>query len=115
MKAKRLSKLSKGILLLQDNAPAHTSQVAVAAAGTCGFKILPHPLYSPDLAPSDFFLVPELKDSLRGGHFTSNDDVMAAVDDFLDDQDVEFFRTGLEKLEYRSSKCIEVKVDYIEK
>ena len=34
---------------LQDNAPAHTSQVAMAAVTECGFKVLPHPLYSPDL------------------------------------------------------------------
>jgi hypothetical protein len=29
-------------LLLHDNAPAHTSQVAMAAETDCGFEILPH-------------------------------------------------------------------------
>ena len=38
-------KLTHGVLLLQDNAPAHTSQVAMAAASECGFEILPHPPY----------------------------------------------------------------------
>ena len=38
-------------LFLQDNAPEHTSQVAVAAANDCGFTLLSHPPYSPDLAP----------------------------------------------------------------
>ena len=36
-------KLTQGVLLLQDNAPAHTSQVAMTAATECGFEILPHP------------------------------------------------------------------------
>lgn len=61
IKQKRRGNLSKGILLLQDNAPAHTSQIGVNAASECGFEILPHPPYSPDLAPSDFFLFPNLK------------------------------------------------------
>jgi hypothetical protein len=30
-----------------------------------GFTLLPHPLYSPDLAPSDFHLLPKLKEHLK--------------------------------------------------
>ena len=87
LKARRRGKLSKGILLLQDNAPAHTSHVAVAAAARYGFQLLPHPLYSPDLAPSDFFLFQSMKESLRGRHFGSNEDVVATVDGFLEEKD----------------------------
>ena len=32
---------------MQDNAPAHTSEVAMAAATEYGFEVLPHPPYSP--------------------------------------------------------------------
>ena len=53
---KRRGKLTPGVLLLQDNAPAHTLQVAMAAATKCSFKVLTHPLHSLDLAPSDFYL-----------------------------------------------------------
>ena len=54
---KRRGKLTRGVLLLQDNAPVHTSQVAMKAATECEFAILPHPPYSPDMAPSDFKLI----------------------------------------------------------
>ena len=47
---KRKGKLTR-VLLLQDNAPAHTSQVAMAAATERIFKVLPHIPYSPDLIP----------------------------------------------------------------
>ena len=57
---------TRGVLLLQDNKPAHTSQVAMAAATECGFEVLPHLRYSPDLIPSDFYLFPKLKSNLRG-------------------------------------------------
>ena len=58
-------KLTQGVLLLQDNAPAHTSQVDMTAATKCGFKILLHQPYSPDMAPSDFSLFPKQKPHLR--------------------------------------------------
>jgi len=31
--------------------------------------VVPHPAYLPDLAPSDFFLFPELKMKLKGQRF----------------------------------------------
>jgi len=33
------------------------------------FTVVPHPPYSPDLAPSDFWLFPKLKEMLKGQHF----------------------------------------------
>ena len=38
---------------------AHKSVVAMAAERDCGYKLVDHPQYSPDLAPSDYFLVPQ--------------------------------------------------------
>jgi hypothetical protein len=43
-------------------------------------EILPHPPYSPDLAPSDFFLFPNLKKQLKGIHFDSDEEVILACD-----------------------------------
>ena len=104
-----------GLLLLQDNAPVHTAQVAVAEATKCGFELLPHPPYSPDLAPSDFYLFPKLKSHIRGRHFESDDDVIKAVESYLKDQNEAFYHEGIGMLEHRWTKCIEVKGDYVEK
>ena len=46
-----------------------------------GFELIPHPAYSPDLAPSDYFLFPNLKKDIRGRHFWSNEEVVAAVEE----------------------------------
>jgi histone-lysine N-methyltransferase SETMAR len=56
----------------------------MAAATDCGFEILPHPQYTPDLAPSDFYLFSKLKTKLRG--FGSNKVVMEVVNDHFEDQ-----------------------------
>ena len=65
---KRQGKLSKGALLQQDNARVHTCKVAMDAVERYGYELIPHPAYSPDLAPSDLFLVPNLKRISVGVH-----------------------------------------------
>ena len=112
---KRTGKSTQGVLLLQDNAPAHTSQVAMTAATECGFEVLPHPPYSSDMTPSDFYLFPKLKSNLRGTQFGSNEGVIEAVNEYLGDQEKDFYLEGISKLEQRWTKCIALKGDYIEK
>ncbi|PNF14748.1 hypothetical protein B7P43_G08352 [Cryptotermes secundus] len=65
--------------LQHDNARPHTSLVTTAHITKFGWTVLPHPPYSPDLAPSDFHLFGPMKDGLHGHHFPDNDAVIAAV------------------------------------
>jgi histone-lysine N-methyltransferase SETMAR len=44
-----------------------------------GGTLLPHPLYSPDLAPSVFHPFGTLKDSIRGKCFGIDDEVIETV------------------------------------
>ena len=39
-----------------------------------------------------------MKKALAGRHFASNDDVIAAVEEFLESQTKEFFYTGIKAL-----------------
>ena len=75
--------LSKGILLQQGNARVHTCKIAMDAVERNGYELIPQPAYSPDLAPSDYFLFPNLKKDIRGHHFWSNEEVMAAVEEWV--------------------------------
>ena len=84
IKAKRRGKLrNKSMLLLQDNAPARTAQVAVDIASEFGFTILPHLPYSLNMAPSDFYLFSRLKDEIRGKRFDNDKHTLNAVEKFL--------------------------------
>jgi [histone H3]-lysine36 N-dimethyltransferase SETMAR len=115
IKTKRRGKLTKGVLLLHDNAPVHKSRVALAALHKVGFNILNHPPYSPDLAPSDYYLFPKMKKELRGKKFTSDEEVKDAVSAHFADKDKTFFYEDIHKLIDRSAKCIRVAGEYIEK
>lgn len=63
----------KGVCLLQDKAPVHNSQTAQTEAQSCGYEIIPHPPYSPNLTPSDFPLFPTMKSFLRSKHFPDDE------------------------------------------
>ena len=75
----------------------------------------PHPAYSPDLAPSDFFLFPNLKKDISGLNFPSDEEVVTAVEEWVNGKDTDFFSSGLMALEHRWSKYITIEGNYIEK
>ena len=80
-----------------------------------GYELIPHPTYSPELALSDYFLFPNLKKDIRGRHFRSNKEVVAADEEWVRDKDPGLFSSGLLALEHRWSKCIILEGNYIEK
>jgi len=98
---------------VHDNAAAHRELTTQKKLDYLGFQCLNHPSYSPDLAPSDYHLFPGLKNQLKGRHFSS-DPVIAAEVTWLVGQRSEFFVSGLQKLEKRAKKCIELRGEYVE-
>ena len=87
----------------------------MTAATECGFEILPHSQYSPDMAPSDFFLFPRLKSHLNGIQNGSNEGAIEVVNEYLGDQEKAFYFEGIRKLEQRWAKCIVLREEDIKK
>ena len=104
----------QGILFLRDNAPAHWVLATQKKLAYLGFQCLDHLSCFLDLAPSGYHLFPGLKTQLKGHHFLSDTEVIAAVETWLDRQLSEFFLSGLQKLEERTKKCIELRGEYVE-
>jgi len=94
------------VLLHQDNAPAHTSAMAMAVIRECGFELLSQPPYSPDLAPSDYHVFQSLKDSLRGQRFGCDEEVIHMINDWFELQDKQFFVDGVNSLAHRWDKRV---------
>jgi len=99
LKEKSRGKITKGVLFLHDNAPAHRTLATQKNLVYLGFQCLDHPPYSPDVAPSDYHLFPGLKKQLNGRHFSSDAEVIAAAETWLDGQHSELFLSDLQKLE----------------
>ena len=79
------------------------------------YELLEHPPCSPDLAPSDFYLLPKLKLFLAGQRFSSNQEVIAAVEGYFVDLMKNHYRDGIMALELRWNKYISLKGDNVEK
>jgi len=91
LKGKRRGKVTEGVLFLHENAPAYRALATQKKLAYLGFQCLYHPPYSPDLAPSDYHLFCVLKKQLKGRHFSTDAEVIAAAETWLDGQPSEFF------------------------
>ncbi|GFY13821.1 histone-lysine N-methyltransferase SETMAR [Trichonephila clavipes] len=85
--------LTKGVRFHHDNARPHTANRTTALVERFGWEMVSHPPYSPDLAPSDFHLFPELKKNLGGTQFQTDEEVQNAVVNFLHGQAAEFYHS----------------------
>jgi len=99
---------------LHDNAPAHRALATQKKLSYLGFHCLDPPPYSPDLAPSDYRLIPGLKKQLKGRNFSSDAEVIAAAETWLDRQPSDFFFDWLANLQQRAKKCIELRGKHVE-
>jgi len=82
------------------------------------FELLSHPPYSPDLAPCDFFLFPNLKIWLGRQKLSSNEEVIAAMDANFEGFETSYFSEGIKKLKHTaglSVQTVELQEDYVEK
>jgi len=62
-------------MLHHDNAPAHASLIICSYLAKHQTSVLPHPHYSPDIAPAYFFLFPKLKTTLKGRRFQTTEEI----------------------------------------
>jgi len=85
--------------------------VAQQALCNCEFVQLKHSVYSPDLAPSDYLLIRNLKYHLRGTWFTDDESLMIAVEACFESQNrkQKILLSGHKQLRRKvEKKCIDV-------
>jgi hypothetical protein len=86
-----------------DNARPHIAKVVLDFCEENGITLAPHPPYSPDLAPSDFYLFGFLKDKLKGCVYDEPGKLLGAIGAILEDVDPatleRVFRHWIKKLE----------------
>ena len=75
-----------------------------------GIKTVPHPPYSPDLSPCDFWLFPNLK----GCPYETIEEMKEAATKVIDTLRQEDFHGAFQKFLERYNKCIAAGCDYLE-
>ncbi len=96
-----------------DNASSHTSSITLACFQH--IPLLAHPPYSPDLAPSDFFLFPHLKTQLASNNIRTLDELQASVTKELKAIPKEDYRAAIQQQwPTRWMKCLAANGSYFE-
>ena len=93
--------MEKKVLFHRDNASSHKSIATMAKLKGQHFVLLPHPPYSPDLAPSDYLILADLKRMLQGNRFGSNEEVLMETEAYFVAQDNSFYTKAIELLNKR--------------
>lgn len=90
------------VFVLEDNASSHKSSKSKNfMKNNLHWNVLSHPPYSPDIAPSDYYLFLSLKDFLRGKQFNNQGDLEDELEDYFHSRQPDFYKRGLEKLPKR--------------
>ena len=95
-----------------NNAPSHRKTGVSEFCKKNKLFILPHPPYSPDLAPSDFFLFGYIKEKCEGVEFTSPDELIEFIENIFSQISSEVFERVFLNWEERLKKCIQVNGNY---
>jgi hypothetical protein len=76
--------------------------------------VIPHPQYSPDLAPCDFFLFPKMILKLKGHCFDTIEEIQAELQRVLETLTVKDFQEAFQKCRRRWDQCLHAGGNYLE-
>ncbi|UYV83676.1 SETMAR [Cordylochernes scorpioides] len=94
------------VIYQHDNARPHVAKVVKETLEALQWDVLPHPAYSPDIAPSDYHMFRSMTHGLAEQHFTSYEEAKNWVNVWIASKDEEFFRHRIRMLPERWEKVV---------
>jgi histone-lysine N-methyltransferase SETMAR len=110
-----MGKLTSSLMHLHDNVHLPTAACTRALLQHFNLELFDHPLYTTDLAPSDYHLFTYPKNWLGSQHFSNSEGLMEGVKTGLSSQAADLFDTGIQKLIPQHDNCLNSSGDYVEK
>lgn len=104
----------KKVILHHDNAPPHSAKITCDLVESFKWTTLPHPPYSPDLAPCDFYLFPCLKKHLKGKKFSSIAEIQRELQSYFKQVEENGFQNVFSEWKSRWEKVIQSEGFYFE-
>jgi len=101
-------------MLHHDNAPAYASLLIRSYLAKHQTSVVPHPPYSPDLAPADFFVFPKLKTTLKGRRLQTIKEIQENAIRELRAVTESAFQEAFQQWKKRWERCIASRGDYFE-
>jgi len=101
-------------MMHHDNAPAHAPLLIRGYLAKHQTSVVPHPPFSPDLAPADFFLLPKFKTTLKGRRFQNIEKIRENAIRELRAITESAFHEAFQQWKKRWERCITSRGDYSE-
>jgi [histone H3]-lysine36 N-dimethyltransferase SETMAR len=102
------------VVLHRDNAKPHIANMTKNTIQELGWEEMPHPAWSPDLAPSDYHLFRALKNSLAEIRFENLDHVQNHIKKFFSSRSRNFYKHGIFQLPDRWGLVVDSYGDYFD-
>lgn len=102
------------VILQHDNARPNVAKPVKTYLETLKWEVLPHPPYSPDIAPSDYYLFRSMAHGLADQQFRSYEDIKKWLDSWIASKDEHFYRNGIRALPERWEKVVASDGQYFE-
>jgi len=102
------------VKLLHNKARPHIARSVKDTLESYDREVMEHPLYSPNIVPSDYHLFCSIHNSLTDEHFETFEEVRKWVDDFIKSKDENFFYYGIHSLSEKWLKVIDNNGEYFD-
>ena len=102
------------VIFQHDNSRPHVARSVKDTLEALRWEVLPHPPYSPDVAPSDFHLFRSMQSALSEQKFTSYREIENWLDNWIASKDTDCFLRGISLLPERWSKVVASNGNYFE-
>ena len=102
------------MILQHDNARPHVAKSVKTYLETLKWEVLPHPPYSPDITPSDYYLFRSMAHGLDDQQCRSYEDFEKWLDSWIASKDEHFYRNGIRALPERWAKVVANDGQYFE-
>ena len=106
--------IDQKIILHFYNTRPHNSNKVIQYLVSHGMDRAPQPPFSPDIAPSDFYLFGYIKKMLQGHSYNTQDDLLSAIMEILNDISPDVLKNVFLHWHERLNKLIDKNGDYIE-
>ena len=102
------------VILQHDNTRPHVAKPVKTYLETLKWEMLPHPPYSPDIAPSDYNLFRSMGHGLADQQLRSYEGLEKWLDSWIATKDEHFYRNGIRALPERWTKVVANDRQYFE-
>ena len=111
--AAKLKEKQDRIYFLHDNARPHVAKSTRQKLLSLGWMTIPHPPYSPDLAPTHYHLYRSLSNYLREKKFNDESQIKMDLLNFYDQKTQDFYESGILSLPERWQRVTDSNGAYI--